>query len=243
MKKGQLTIFIILGIVILIGVTMTFYLSQTPDDDFNVPKISNLPEFIDRCITISTKEAVTMAGVYGGYTRLNDPNDGQINFLYHLGENHSLSRIEVASDISGYIADDIRECTGDFDAFKEYQVTQGPIEVDTNIEYDKVTVKLDWVIKANQQDTELVIDEHPTQVLDVRLGKMIDIANGFVKQEMNNPFIIDTLAMLDHDINISMVTQGDVIYVYMMDAFPYDEYGFLFANKINLSQFNETMEI
>ena len=75
-KKGQITLFIILGIVLLFSTAIILFIrSQAKEEMPMVPEVTeSLPteiqpvkDFIESCVEITAKDAIEMIGVHGGY--------------------------------------------------------------------------------------------------------------------------------------------------------------------------------
>jgi hypothetical protein len=77
-KKGQITIFIIIGIILLISIGIFIYLYQsaaiTPLEDIVVPSVAKAPsevrpiyDFVSVCVESVGKDALKKVGDYGGY--------------------------------------------------------------------------------------------------------------------------------------------------------------------------------
>jgi len=77
-KKGQITIFIIIGIILLISIGIFIYLYQsaeiTPLEDVVVPSVAQAPtevrpiyDFVSVCVESVGKDALKKVGDYGGY--------------------------------------------------------------------------------------------------------------------------------------------------------------------------------
>jgi len=78
LKKGQVTIFIIIGIILVISVGIFIYLYQTevirPFEEVIVPSVEKAPsegrpiqDFITACVEATGKDALRRIGDYGGY--------------------------------------------------------------------------------------------------------------------------------------------------------------------------------
>lgn len=82
MKRGQVTIFILLGLVILIGIALFAFLSQekTKQTQMKEPHVDEVPatystmqEYVISCVRKIGKEGVKKAGQHGGYINISDP--------------------------------------------------------------------------------------------------------------------------------------------------------------------------
>jgi len=76
MKKGQVTVFIIIGIVLLLGLGIYLYLQQIEVEEFEaaLPVIEQVPAemipvraFIESCVQETGKDAIKKIGNFGGY--------------------------------------------------------------------------------------------------------------------------------------------------------------------------------
>src|SRR3989338_7169716 len=75
MKKGQVTLFVIIGILIILGVALflIFRERSVPTEQtissIQIPsEFSPLNEFVTSCVTQVSKDAIIKAGQHGGYT-------------------------------------------------------------------------------------------------------------------------------------------------------------------------------
>jgi hypothetical protein len=76
-KRGQITVFVILGLVLLISVGLYFVIKENASEDKpDVPQpltnkeIASLYEFTNKCLYDVTKDALILAGRNGGFTSL-----------------------------------------------------------------------------------------------------------------------------------------------------------------------------
>ncbi|MGM5482952.1 MAG: hypothetical protein ACQESF_05800 [Nanobdellota archaeon] len=103
-KRGQVTAFIILGLVLLLSVAAFFIVKQTQTEDQNVmePHIDEAPDkykivqqYVLNCIEDVSKTAVKKAGEHGGYVSLDSAEKSFDTSLFptdsdvvYFGENH-----------------------------------------------------------------------------------------------------------------------------------------------------------
>ncbi len=88
-KRGQVTLFIIVGIVILFSAALLFYIrGEVEEKELGFeeePKIAKVPtellpvkEFVESCIEQVGKEGLASAGQHGGYVNIDDPLNGVV---------------------------------------------------------------------------------------------------------------------------------------------------------------------
>ncbi|MBW2988892.1 hypothetical protein KY358_01090 [Candidatus Woesearchaeota archaeon] len=98
-RKGQISIFIIIGMVILLGVISYFYLSRLKAEEIEVPteRLTETPgwaepvnKFVEECIRTISIRGFEEMGYHGGYI---DPDDGWLS-----GKQISISQKPTESD-------------------------------------------------------------------------------------------------------------------------------------------------
>ena len=113
LKKGQIAIFILLGIVILIAVGFIFYLKGGVEEN-EVERIQQIPKeaepfklYIDECVKKTAVEGAYFLGQQGGYYNLQENYLAtfliDIPFYYNKGKN-TVPSIEILQrEFSKYI--------------------------------------------------------------------------------------------------------------------------------------------
>ncbi|MBT5021898.1 hypothetical protein HON01_03680 [Candidatus Woesearchaeota archaeon] len=81
-KKGQITVFMIIGIILLFSTAMIFYIREQVVDNLQdefIPQLAEIPLeaqpiriFVENCLKETTKDALHQIGLHGGYV---DPMD------------------------------------------------------------------------------------------------------------------------------------------------------------------------
>jgi len=166
-KRGQTTVFIILGILILLIAGTAIYLSvQTREIDFEEELIINTPEaqvkaYIDSCLKPITLNGLDIMRKQGGYINVNQAQDifkvdaTEIPFWLTKEETIIPSLTFMEQELSTYILGNIKPCLGDFQAFKDqnFDITTEDLSVKTAMG-NSVVITLDCPIKlSNTQST------------------------------------------------------------------------------------------
>ena len=123
-KKGQVTIFIIVAIMIVVGIIIAIMLMGKIDTEPSV--ILGPQEFIDKCVKDSVENSVEKMLKNGGEisaTQWIDYNGTQWNYLCYQADYyqacyniHPMLELQIESEIEKNIKDDIDGC---FDEMKE----------------------------------------------------------------------------------------------------------------------------
>jgi len=88
-SKGQVTVFIILGLIAIIAVSLVLYLNtvkiEKPSEQ-EVQAVAEVPElllpvksYISECVRSTAKDAIRRMGDYGGYTDVGTIKDFKVN--------------------------------------------------------------------------------------------------------------------------------------------------------------------
>ncbi len=165
-KKSQITIFIIVGLLILViigFITILWQpfsvLSPEKEEEYASP----LQAFIQECFEETTKSAIEDVSLQGGYFYTPDPAlDVQLLVIpYYLdkGKITYPTKQEIAENMALYIETMLRFCTGSFQDIEETTgtITAGEISV---------TMMLDETIQGTLEYPVTITKEAVTKTLD-----------------------------------------------------------------------------
>ena len=121
-KRGQISLFIIIGIVILVLFGIVLSLRQEQFSDFEIGDTSAVSSFTSACI----KETLEKGVINVGYDSL--------------------------SSLESYVNTNLGDCTGDYSEFKEYTITSGPIDSEVTISdnNESLIAKVDYSLKVSK---------------------------------------------------------------------------------------------
>ncbi|MBD3310400.1 hypothetical protein GF351_04230 [Candidatus Woesearchaeota archaeon] len=217
-KKGQVTLFVILGIMVLLSISLFFYfrLSQIEVPEVTPPEYVPVQDYVEACIYDTGEEAIRQIGLHGGYVEIpfqidRDPSaylglDSQgllkIPYWYHNMQNRYPSVSFMESQISDFVEQNLDRCLRDFEPMSEsFEVTpRGDIEVTTTIAEDDVVIEVDYILNVRLlgEDTESHIGRFSTD-FNVRLKRLYDLAVRLLEKENEQTFLenatLDLMAM------------------------------------------------
>src|SRR3989338_786293 len=158
-KKGQVTVFIILGIILLLALALivgiqTEIVTFKPEEVFPAEK-SQVENYIASCLELVGQEALELVGLQGGYVEVpakiaNDPNLHLKISPQHLvpywayGANQAIPPLEqVKKEIDNYIEKNLRPCLFNLEPFQQTYdlVEKSSLFSDTEIAASKVIFK------------------------------------------------------------------------------------------------------
>lgn len=216
-KKGQISIYIIMGIVILIVVGLLFFFRGSRQEPVLERQITldsvkaSVENYVDSCLFTEGEFALIALGYQGGY--LFPPEFGTTDFEgfavpydYYLGYNMlpGLGEIEVLH-MNDFLESTLEECIADLNTFKEFAVIDtGDIKVNTTINYDDVVISLDYPVRITVADSSTELKQF-THRYDVRLGKVLAVADSVIEQIVEDPNWVDLTFLNDFDVRVQVM--------------------------------------
>lgn len=204
-KSGQVTVFIILGIVILLAVALVILLQQ---EVVTIPGWENLvlgkqgvvESYITECITSVGEDALELAGLQGGYIEVPERYTSDISwniqvspFLYvPLWANGPVidqpSLDEIKLEVDKYIEENVRSCLFDDNVFEAtYDIIEiSEIESDVEFVNSKTIFNVKWDLLVNDKAGEVVgeLIEHKAES-PIRFKSLYEMADSVLGSEMN----------------------------------------------------------
>lgn len=204
-KKGQITLFIVIGLIILITffIIFTFYLRLT-DTQSEPPTFETITTdvryFVDRCIESTALDGAYLIGSQGGYYEFDPPNYYFTIDPYNLGTEYSfgyafeyqsspqnilISIQKMEEEYENFMKKELIECIDDFSIFSYLpHVTFDTKEpfADVTIEENKSFVKVDYpiIIKIEGTNSVSKIAEFNEVTIPVRLGHLRNITDKII---------------------------------------------------------------
>lgn len=161
-KRSQITIFIILGLIIVVSFVIIFIFFKTPE--LKVVDENNPQAFIESCARESVEEAIDLLSKRGG-----DINP--LGYVSYKGENiaylcyneefykscinqRPLFVEHIENEITNYITPVIAECFFDLKSKleKRYSIEESEMKVKTKLQSGHVSVKIDKNFKMLRKD-------------------------------------------------------------------------------------------
>lgn len=216
-KKGQVTLFVIIAIMLVASIALATFFGFRP---FGLPsQVAPVEDQVLGCLNARALEGLEIMGEQGGYIELPEfeagseyaPSTSQLNFFgsvmpfwFYLSQN-GVYREQVPSirmmesQLSAYISQNAADC--DFSQFEEqgYVVTvDQPSSVKVDIREDKVFVDAEWPVTVDYQQTSRRVTSHSTGV-DSNFGKMYNLATALYDKHKGGKFLeeytVDMLAL------------------------------------------------
>ena len=245
-KRGQVTIFIIFGILILVTVFSFIYLNnylktkqleQDTADKLGLDlKTQSVKNLVENCIEEVGTKSIIQLGFHGGKKDLTGPFfDEKVfdaNYLYYLGEDKTSSVKEIEDDLSIMMEEHLNDCVGNFNIFKlvefkeeminhdlvseSFKIEQGNISASSKINDATVFFTINWPLKLKYKTMEKEISDFSIKKYGLELKRMSLFVEDFIEQIAAHPYLIDAFYLLKQNYTINMALFNNDTYTFLV---------------------------
>jgi len=227
-KKAQVTVFIILGIMIVFILGLLFALNYSQVESYFknlqtsnviIPKqVQGINNFVLDCLKRTTEEAIYFNSKFGGYYAPSLYNIDGIPYFYFNKRNLIIKEIELKNELSNYIIDNIEFCLNDFKDFSKYNVTLGKISTKTTLYEDRLSASVTYPINIKFQDRLYQLSKFEYNV-DTNLFTLYNISVSIINyRKSNNNICLSCLNSLaeENDVKINLESYDNNTLVYII---------------------------
>jgi hypothetical protein len=207
-KRGQVTIFIILGILIVGAIAAFFILKEAPVEKQIPSNLNTVYTSFLSCLEDYTLSGVRMLESRGGYIEMPEfeagsaymPFSSQLDFLgnpipywyYVSGNNIPKEQVPSLSfmqnELSQFIDKKIRDCNFDSYYSQGFEIDQGIPKSEVRIKDGKILVNLDMPMNITQTEESFWITSHSIE-FSSNLKKLYDSAIELYSKEQTEMFL------------------------------------------------------
>lgn len=208
-KRGQVTVFVILGIVIVVILALVFYLYgerlkiQTQEQTkFDTSTVEPLKTFVQDCINKYSLEGINLIGKQGGeinpgfYQNWNCVSPGncdKVSYACYTTEYSAcynkkpLLKEFVQDELENYLKTKIVQCV-DLTKIRDsgYTVSAGELKLNVSMGDYATIVNVNYPITITKGNAVLKQDKF-SKTFDVPLGRLIKVAQDIVNLAIINP--------------------------------------------------------
>lgn len=257
LKRGQVTVFIIVGILILFLAAGTLFVIKTYNKEkaqveqeklVKVSDFDSVKLFIEECLKKVSKQGIVHIGFHGGYYQVPEPADEQIfmriPYYFDLGQKRFPTKEIISSQFSLYVKDNLQTCLNDFTAFKNQGFEFFEKEIEVNVLLGKnVIFEMNYPLRVTKEDSVKEFREF-SSTIPLNFAEIYSIVEQTIlEQEQDTNFIPLGFISASSQINnytfeISYLNDDVVAYSYIFEREHIDfannePYVFLFANRYN----------
>lgn len=209
-KRGQITVFVLIGLLIVVVVGGIYYTLSLRSDAIT-PKEIEVPSqaesvnlYIEQCVNEVLEKGVNLLGRQGGYVELPDDPVGvgeftnylplfgnnKVVYWYYKADNNvdfiqqpSIEAME--QEISNYVDNNLLNCLGVFNEYQGFGIRKGEISTKSDIQKNRVVIKVDFPVRISKDNFQFNFEEF-FGVYDVVLGELYLIAQKMFDKEQND---------------------------------------------------------
>jgi len=235
-KRGQITIFIIVGLILVFSMFIILYLNKNKIGDLDVLQSSDIKPieyYVDLCVKSSASDSLYLLGVQGGYTTSPElyfqSAYTKTAYWYYEGQDTSPTTEKMEQELSLYVNKALPECIESLNVFSDmgFEFEFGEIDTKTKISENNVEFNINYPIKIKKGESVSEISDFQRN-FDVRLGHIHTIAKKIVEMEIEDPDWIDMTYLVEQDVNFQI--------------YPYDENIIIYSLLDNRSEFEGDLE-
>jgi len=217
-KKGQITIFIIIGAVLITSISIITYMNtrtveqRYKEDVTKITSSESFKNFVESCISETSIPIVRQLGIKGGKFNLTDQNSRWHNGVRYRylcnfleGSKGCVAKVFLRNHMSNEIATKLKQklplCIN-LTAFKQkskYNITEGEMDFEIDISNDDLNVKLFYPVTLTKERERIEVDKYSTKI-DLPLGKAYVMANTIINNLNIKGYFDKDEWMFNHDV-------------------------------------------
>lgn len=204
-KRGQITVFVILGILIVAVLGLIFYLYNlrtVPEVEkisgFDFSRTEVLKNYIEGCIEKAGNEALNLVGKQGGEI---NPGfykpyfDSKVSYLCYTNSYSACYNKKpflhqyIEKELTQYVNQKISVCLSSLDKElknRGYSFEKGTFILSTKINPYSVIISLNYPLTITKGTSKISINNF-TKLFNIPLGRLIEVAEDIVNNEINSP--------------------------------------------------------
>ncbi|MBS3149869.1 hypothetical protein J4455_04230 [Candidatus Woesearchaeota archaeon] len=214
LKRGQVTIFIILGLIIVIIIGFVYFqrtnkVDTTEDTESNerfvTSQIEPVKKLVVDCVDKESLKGLRLIGKQGGYykpIKYKLVGDYKIAYGCYINNGERINNLPLLKSISKEFDDymnsdstqnEISKCIDEFKFFEEsgIKVSDGNLIVTSDIKYNKVAININYPLTISKGDYSANVDSMFSEIF-IGLGKLHKVASDIINEECTgNSFDVD----------------------------------------------------
>lgn len=191
-KKAQISMFILIGMVLLVFAGIFYYASELMQNrvDVRTVEASDAKQLVEYCLGAVADDALLVIGRQGGIANLQTDYFTILNttYLFDRGENKALDSQAVEQELSSYIEQHLSSCTSNFENLikKGIAVTEkSQPKATTTLAEKDVRFEISYDIEEKKGDI-ITRPEFLPAIKVVKLKEMVELADSMAEAEKNN---------------------------------------------------------
>ena len=251
MNKGQVSIFVLLAVIVLITLFFINYTNTSTNIDKELEESisstgfsDSVKNYVDSCLREVSKNVVGLIGIQGGYYENPEHfvQDRYFFFSYYFYDNRNVmpSKEVVEKEISKAVNGELPYCIDNFSIFKEQglEIEDGPINSFVSMTDKDIIIELVYPINFKKQSQSTIISNFNTKI-PVRLGEIYDVAKRVIDQQVEDSQHICLSCVMDlgeeNNLDFRFVSNGEDKTLFVIidneSIIEKEPYNFMFVGK------------
>lgn len=169
-KRGQVTIFIIIAIIVIALVALFFIFRNTLNIGGRPSHVDEISNFVQNCLENSSREVIYKIGQTGSsYFSPESSTLEGVTYYFYNQTNYIPSKKDLEKNISYFISEKTILCTKGFIDFPSYEVEREEVLINSFIEDEEVIIQMKYPLSITKGDSITLIEDFYTKI-PVRLG-------------------------------------------------------------------------
>lgn len=257
-KRGQISIFFIFVIVLLIAFGFLFYIqddsvtikeSEIKEySDINLDSTS-LVNYVEDCIKDITLDGLFVLGIQGGYYELpeNLYSEDLIDVAYYYSEQEvTMPSVEdMLSQLNLYIEENLDSCVFIIEEqYPGYDIQTEQPSIDSVLNDNTLNINLNYPITFGREDLFNTINEFSVSIENIRLNEIHQAISKFMENQLEEPDLICTSCLVDigeeFDLifDIETLDSGNVLFTISDFNSDLDDEPYFFTFTANYPKYN-----
>ena len=186
-KRGQITIFIIIAILIIAGIVLFFAFKQNIiKKEISPQEVVPIKNFVQECVEERAEITIKIISEGGGYyfPPKFSTNSG-VTYYLKDEKNYMPSKEKIEDEISENLEKNVLGCAGNFSDFPDYIIERGNLSIKTAILNNKIDLDVNYPLTIKKENSSAIINNFDI-VVPARLSIIYDSVQQIVNSSSEN---------------------------------------------------------
>jgi len=242
MKKGQVTIFVIIAILVIAGIivlALAMNNKKEVGDQFKMNS-NNIKAYIDSCIKETSIDGTFFIAIQGGYYKKPENSKNYLFFYipyYWYKNKEAVPELKVLeSELSSYIDDNLPGCINNLEIFKDSGYTFDLKNPSSSVKINEknIDIEINYPIVITKGSSSIKLEQFQYS-FDSDLKKAYDYSKLIIEEQKKTPnsvplsYIISLANEKGFNFEKIYIEDDDVIYTLVFDDNKDNENKFSYA--------------
>ena len=187
-KRGQVTIFIILAIVLILIVASYFIFKDKINNTFNAKDFPDVEKFIQNCADSSAEQAIIESAKKGGiYAPQFVTYEGAVYYKYQNNW-YFPAKEELENNLALEFESLFLNCINEFSNFTNYQISTHEIKISSDIERNFVRFDINYLVTVAFGEKSANF-EYFSSKININYLKLYSAVAEYIETQKNNSAI------------------------------------------------------